>query len=160
VERHGQASEEPPPTPRTLQEAVVLSAHVRGRSTTHLLWTLLGWSADVAAALLVAGYAIYRWWPIALEVTQRYGPHESGDIKLLSVLVFLGLGLAGSGLILGLSLLAVIAIMRLLPGPARAVIRVSAVVGLGIFLYVERSTVMFLLQNLVHGPLRRYGVGR
>jgi hypothetical protein len=117
------------------------------------------WSADALTATCVAGYFVCLWWPEALQLTKEYGPKESGDIKMLGVLVFLALGFVGTGLILGLSLVVVVAGVRLLPSPLRAAVRG---VGVSVFLglaWIYRQELVWLLRHLVHGTLRRHGIG-
>jgi hypothetical protein len=140
------------------------SPHSRDRSggpsgAAKILPTLVCWSADLLTAALVGGYAIGYWWPAALELTQRYGPRESGDIRILGVLVFLVLGLVGSVLILGLSLVVVLAVVRLLPKSLRAAFRAAGASASLFLLYIHRQEVMFLLRNSVRGTLRRHGIG-
>jgi hypothetical protein len=121
---------------------------------------LLGWAADLLTALVVAGVAIYKWWPVALKLTETYGPKESGDIRILGVLVFFALGLVGTTVILGLSLVPVIAIVRLSPAPLRMTTRVVGVALFVVLAYVHRDTLMFMTHNLVYGTLRRYGLAK
>jgi hypothetical protein len=119
---------------------------------------LVRWSADILTAFLVGGYAIGYWWPAALELTQTFGPRESGDIKILGVLVFLLLGLVGTVIILGLSLVVVLVVVRLLPKPLQVAVRVAGASTFLLLLYIYRHHAMFLLRNLIRGTLRGQGI--
>jgi hypothetical protein len=123
-----------------------------------ILPTLARWLADILTAAVVGGYAIGYWWPAALELTQRYGPRESGDIKILGVLVFLGLGLVGTVVILGLSLVLVLTVVRLLSKPIGVVVRVAGASAFLLLLFIHREQLMFLLRNWIRGTLRGHGI--
>lgn len=123
-----------------------------------VLPTLVRWSADILTASLVGGYAIGYWWPVALELTQTFGPRESGDIKILGVLVFLFLGLVGTVIILGLSLVVVFVVVRLLPKPLQVAVRVAGASTFLLLLFIHRQQAMFLLRNLIRGTLRGQGI--